>query len=94
METIYQKIKKAVESANIKHIVYKKGYPTDMVELDFNPMDEEHESDDSLSPLVRAMRVIISTINAEAEIDDDIRVCFCHLPGEEDFGISIGDGRR
>ena len=94
METIYQKIKKAVESANIKHIVYKEGYPMDMVELDFNPMDEEHESDDSLSPLVRAMRVIISTINAEAEIDDDIRVCFCHLPNEEDFGISIGDGRR
>ena len=40
METIYQKIKKAVESANIKHIVYKEGYPMDMVELDFDPMDE------------------------------------------------------
>ena len=91
MDTIYQKIKKAVEDANIKHIVYEEGYPRDHVKLDFDPMEDE--AADTLSPLVRAMRVITKAINENAEIEDDIEVTFYHLPGEEEWGIAIGDGR-
>lgn len=91
METIYKKIAKAVKDANINGIEYKEGYPTDMVELD-NSLIEDEESD-TMTPLVKAMGVIMETIKKEADNTDDIRVCFCHLPGDENWGISIGDGR-
>ena len=90
-KTIYQKIKDAVESANIKHIIYVEGYPKDIVKLDHELTEDE--SSDTISPMVRALRVIAKTINEEATSEDDIRVCFCHLPSEEYWGISIGDGR-
>lgn len=91
METIYKKIAKAVKDANIEGIEYKEGYPMDMVELD-NSLIEDEESA-TMTPLVRAMEVIMETIKKEADNTDDIRVCFCHLPGDENWGISIGDGR-
>jgi hypothetical protein len=46
-----------------------------------------------MTPLLQALDVIKCTIENFADKDDDIRVCFCHLPGEENWGISIGDGR-
>ena len=90
-KTIYQKIADAVRDANIKHIVYEEGYPMDYVKLD-EELTEDEESD-TISPMVRALRVITKVINAEATPEDDLRICFCHLPGEEYWGISIGDGR-
>lgn len=91
METIYKKIAKAVKDANIEGVEYKEGYPTDMVKLN-NSLIEDEESD-TMTPLVKAMGVIMETIKKEADNTDDIRVCFYHLPGDEDWGISIGDGR-
>lgn len=91
METIYKKIAKAVKDANIEGVKYKEGYPTDMVKLK-NSLIEDEESD-TMTPLVKAMGVIMETIKKEADNTDDIRVCFYHLPGDEDWGISIGDGR-
>lgn len=91
METIYKKIKEAVVGANIEGIKYKEGYPMDMVELDDNLIEDEES--DTMTPLVKAMEVIMETVKKEGAADDDIRVCFCHLPGDENWGISIGDGR-
>lgn len=91
METIYTKIENAVKNANIKGIVYERNYPADMVKLEGDPIEDEEM--DTMAPLTKAMDVIMGVIKTEATPDDDIRVCFCHLPGEEDWGISIGDGR-
>ena len=90
METIYQKIKKAVNAAHIKHVVFEESYPRDRVKLDFDPIDEEM---DTMAPLVEAMKVITDTIDKYADFEDDIEVSFCHLPGEEEWCITIGDGR-
>ena len=92
MKTINNKIAKAVKNANIPGIHYKEGYPMDMVELDESLVEDE--SSDTITPLVKALEVITKTIKKSAEVDDDIRVCFGHLPGEEEWFISIGDGRR
>lgn len=94
METIYKKIENAIKTSGIEGIKYENGYPKDYVKLTHS--DEEildDESIDTLTPLVLAMDVITKTIKENGSTDDDIRVCFCHLPGEEYWGISIGDGR-
>lgn len=91
METIYKKIAKAVKDANIEGIEYKESYPMDFVEMKGDPIEDEEM--DTMTPLVKAMGVIMETVKKEATINDDIRVCFSHLPGEEIWGISIGDGR-
>jgi hypothetical protein len=92
METIFEKIEKAVKAAAIKGVNYKRDYPMDFVFLS----DElvEDETSDTITPMVKAMSVIMDTIKENATPDDDVRVCFTHLPGEEEWGISIGDGRR
>ena len=92
METIFTKIQKAVKNANIPGIIYKEGYPMDMVELEESL--KEDESSDTVTPLVNALEVITKVIKKEATPEDDVRVCFGHLPGEEEWFISIGDGRR
>ena len=84
METIFTKIKDAVKKANISGINYKEGYPMDMVELDESLTEDEYS----------ALEVITKTVKENATPDEDIRVCFGHLPGEEEWFISIGDGRR
>ena len=91
METIYQKIEKAVKAAAIKGITYKRYYPKDFVVLD----DEltEDETADTLTPMLKAMEVIMDTIKKEAAPDDEITVEFTHLPCDEIWEISIGDGR-
>ena len=91
IETIFTKIKTAVEEANIEHIVYKEGYPMDIVKLDEDFTGDE--SNDTLTPLVLAMKVIMGVIEKEGTPEDDIRVCFGNLPCVEDWFISIGDGR-
>ena len=92
METIYTKIENAVKNANIEGIAYERDYPMDMINLVGDPIEDEEM--DTMAPLVKAMKVIMDVIKKEATVEDDIRVCFCHLPGEEEWGISIGDGRR
>ena len=103
-KTIYQKIQDAVESANIKGIVYEEGYPTDHVRLADNPfdkvdelseeeLDEAFENFDSVTPLVKAMDVIMKVIKKEMTEENDVEVCFYHCPFNEELGISIGDGR-
>jgi hypothetical protein len=92
METIFTKIQKAVENANIPGIIYKKGYPMDMVELEESL--KEDESSDTVTSLATALEVITKVIKKEATPEDDVRVCFGHLPGEEEWFISIGDGRH
>ena len=92
MVTIFTKIKDAVKKANISGINYKEGYPMDMVELDESLTEDE--SSDTITPLVSALEVITKTVKENATPDEDIRVCFGHLPGEEEWFISIGDGRR
>ena len=92
METIFRKIKTAVEEANIEHIIYEEGYPMDIVKLDED--FTEDESNDTLTPLLLAMKVIMGVIEKEGTPEDAIRVCFGNLPCEEEWFISIGDGRR
>ena len=89
METIFTKIKDAVKKANIPGINYKEGYPMDMVELDESLVEDE--SSDTITPLVSALEVITKTVKENATPEDDVRVCFGHLPGEEEWFISIGD---
>lgn len=91
METIYNHIEEALKRANIKGIVYKKSYPRDLVELVGDPTEDEEM--DTLTPLLEALAVIQCTIENFGSVDDDIEVVFFHLPGEEEWGISIGDGR-
>lgn len=91
METIYQKIEKAVKNANIPGIIYKSGYPTDNIVLDEELTEDE--TNDTMTPMLKVMEVINKVLLKSADSEDDIRVCFCHLPGEEYWGISIGDGR-
>lgn len=91
METIYQKIEKAVKAAAIKGITYKRDYPRDFVFI--NAELTEDETADTLTPMLEAMAVIMDTIKKEATSDDDIRVCFTHVPFDESWEISIGDGR-
>lgn len=91
MKTIYEKIKEAVKAENIENIIYEEGYPADTIKLDESLTEDEEAN--TIEPMARAMKVIIDTISKEASSCDDIRVCFSHLPGEEYWGISIGDGR-
>ena len=91
MDTIYEKIEKAVKAAHIKHIKYENGYPKDHIVLDFDPIEDEEE--DSMQPLIEALKVITETLDKHADFEDDIEVTFYHLPGEEEWGIAIGDGR-
>lgn len=103
-KTIYQKIQDAVESANIKGIVYEEGYPADYVKIADNPfdkvdelseeeLDEAFEGFDSVTPLVKAMDVIMKVIKKELTTNDDVEVRFCHCPFNEELRICIGDGR-
>lgn len=89
METIYQKIASRVRAA-CPDVIYEEGYPRDYVRLK-NSSPEEDE--DTLGPLLEAMQVIMSGIEDFASVEDDIEVKFYHLPFEEEWGISIGDGR-
>lgn len=91
METIYTKIGEAIKNSGIKGIKYVEDYPMDFVKLE-DELIEDEESD-TLTPLVKAMEVITKTIKDCGDSNEDIRVCFTHLPGEEEWGISIGDGR-
>lgn len=91
MKTIYQKIEDAVKSANIKGVHFKEDYPKDFIIVD-EELTEDEESD-TMTPLVKALSVVTEVLRAEGTSEDDIRVCFCHLPSEEYWGISIGDGR-
>lgn len=93
METIFNKIQKAVET-NCPDVKYTRNYPKDYVKLNYTD-DEilDDESIDTITPLVKAMKVIMDVIEKEGAGEDDIRVCFNHLPGEEFWGITIGDGR-
>ena len=93
MKTIYQKIQEAVKK-NCADVHYEKSYPKDYVKLN-HTNDEllEDESIDTMTPLVHAMQVILDVIKQEATTEDDLEVDFYHLPGEEAWGISIGDGR-
>ena len=91
METIYQKIEKAVKAAAIKGITYKRYYPRDFVVLDKELTKDE--TADTLTPMLKAMEVIMGTIKKEATPEDDITVEFTHIPFDEIWKISIGDGR-
>ena len=93
MQTIYTKIQHAV----VKHcpeVRFEEGYPRDHVVLpQSNEEILEDDTIDTLKPLVKALRVIADAIEKNGTIEDDIEVRFCHLPGEEQWGIAIGDGR-
>lgn len=91
MRTIYQAIREAVEAAKIPGIRYEEGYPRDHVRLVSDPVEDEEM--DTMKPLLEAMKVITAAIENEADQEDDIEVTFYHLPGEEEWGIAIGDGR-
>ena len=94
METIYKKIENTIKTSGIEGIKYVHDYPRDLVKL--TQSDEEildDESIDTLTPLVLAMDVITKTIRENGTPEDDIEVVLYHLPGEESWGISIGDGR-
>lgn len=91
METIYNHIKEAVNAANIPGIKYVESYPKDFIEFENDPADDEEM--DTMTPMLQALEVIRCTIENFGDKDDDIRVCFSHLPGEETWCISIGDGR-
>lgn len=91
-ETIYEKIKKAVTEANITDTRFEDGYPRDHVRLTFDPVEEEEERD-TLTPLVTALETIAKVIKEQGTLEDDIEVTLYHLPSEESWGISIGDGR-
>jgi hypothetical protein len=93
MDSIFNKIERAVR-ANCEKVKYVRDYPMDFVLLT-KTADEiiEDDSIETLKPLADAMQVILDTIKEHGTDDDDIRVCFCHLPGTEDWAISIGDGR-
>lgn len=91
MKTIYEKIKEAVKAENIENIVYEEGYPMDIIKLDESFTEDEEAN--TIGVMARAMKVIMDVIDREASPFDDIRVCFSHLPGDEYWGISIGDGR-
>jgi len=88
---IYEKIKNAVENANIKGLEYKNDYPRDIIRPDFDPI--ENEDADTVAPLAEALKVIAETIKTEATVDDDIEIVFQHIPSEEGWRIEIGDGR-
>mgnify|MGYP003371512690 CR=1 FL=1 len=94
METIFNKIESAIKNSGIKNIKYLKDYPKDHVKLVWSS-DEilDDESIDTITPLIQAMEVINNTIKENADSDEDIEVTLYHLPGEEEWGISIGDGR-
>lgn len=98
-KTIYEHIKTAIEKANIEGIVYEEGYPKDHIRLENDPFEsEEYEEGelpdmDTITPLVKALAVVTKAIKKHATPEDDIEVVFYHLPGEEELGIAIGDGR-
>ena len=97
--TIYQHIQTAIEKANIEGIVYEEGYPKDHIRLVDNPFESEEFEEgelpdtDTITPLVKALAVVTKAIKKHATPEDDIEVVFYHLPGEEELGIAIGDGR-
>jgi len=90
-KTIYEHIKDAVKKANIPDIIWEDGYPRDHVKISNKLIDDDQA--DTLAPLVKALRVIADTIEKHGLFDDDIEVDFYNLPGEEEWGIAIGDGR-
>ena len=90
-KTIYQRIEEAVKNAKIEGISYVKDYPCDFVEVD-ESLTEDEESD-TLTPMVKALKVITDTIEKYGTPDDDIDVRFYHVPFDEQWAISIGDGR-
>lgn len=87
---IYEEIQNAVKAANIKGIVYQKGFPRDYIYL-----KEELSSDNSntLAPLIKALEVILNTIKEKATSENDLEINFSHLPSDELWEIYIGDGR-
>ena len=94
METIFTKIESAIKKADIKDVVFVKGYPRDMV-LHKKSNDEilDDEDYDTLTPLVAAMKVIMGVVEKEATRDDDVVVEFRHNPFDETWCIEISDGR-
>ena len=95
METIWDKIKKAVEK-KCPDVVYEENYPKDRVfpKCTYNKdIEDIDEDEDTITPMVKAMAVIMGVVRAEATVEDDIEVVFAHLPGEETWVITIGDGR-
>lgn len=90
-KTIYERIEEAVKNAKIEGISYEKGYPRDFVRVDDNLI--ENEESDTLTPLVTALKVITDTIEKYGTADDDIEVNLSHIPFDEYWAISIGDGR-
>ena len=94
IETIFTKIESAVKNANIKGIVFEKGYPRDIVRhKKSNDEILDDEGYDTLTPLVAAMKVIMGVVEKEATCEDDVVVSFRHNPFEEEWCIEIGDGR-
>lgn len=92
--TIWDKIEKAVNDAEIEGLKYERGYPCDYVR--FTKSNDEildDEGFDTFTPLTKAMRVIMDVVEKNATIEDDIVVTFCHHPFDEIWGIEIGDGR-
>ena len=90
-KTIYQRIEEAVKNAKIEGISYEKDYPCDFVRVD-ESLTEDEESD-TLTPMVKALKVITDTIEKYGTADDDIEVNLSHIPFDEYWAISIGDGR-
>ena len=90
-KTIYEHIKDAVKKANIPDVIWEDDYPRDRVKISDKLTDDEQS--DTLTPLVKVLRVIADTIEKYGTSDDDIEVDFYNLPGEEEWGIAIGDGR-
>ena len=90
-KTIYQRIEEAVKNAKIEGISYVRDYPRDFIEVD-ESLTEDEESD-TLTPMVKALKVITDIIEKYGTPDDDIDVRFYHVPFDEQWTISIGDGR-
>lgn len=90
-KTIYQRIEEAVKNAKIEGVSYEKDYPCDFVRVDESLTDDEES--DTLTPMVKVLKVITETIEKYGNSDEDIDVHFCHIPFDEYWAISIGDGR-
>ncbi len=90
-KTIYQRIEEAVKNAKIEGVSYVRYYPCDFIEVDESLTDDEES--DTLTPMVKALKVIADVIEKYGTPDDDIDVRFYHVPSDEQWTISIGDGR-
>ena len=83
-------------SEKCENIEVTDGYPCDLITPSQTLIDDEEA--DTLTPMVKALRVIADTVEEyiKENGDDfygDLQINFMHLPGEEYYGIQIGDGR-